>query len=400
MNTVQDILARCKAVDGKIQIPSEEIDRKLYVKFKKHMEVHGFEWKGGKTKAFVPTDNISAQDALDHAINEPDEDLKQKYQFFPTPESMVVDLLYFAELWPDTILSNDETIRILEPSAGRGAILEGIVDKLSDVVDRLTSKGASLVELYVCELWDVNRKYLEKNFPYVKIIGEDFLQLGPEYDNFFDFVIANPPFTGNQDIIHCSKMHEVVKVTGRVASITSTAWLRNTDKKSTAFRNYIDEVARTSGYNRYQNAFIESGTPIETLILYFEKESIHVYENHVKAIGDLLWKCGVLDINATAVYEKLVALEKRYHDFNIGYANLKISMEMRDSYDKELQSEVQKLFNNNLKGLETMGDPRGSCIQINSAVLRSEYSDVHIHRNFGGNGVLGVELWKSNKILE
>lgn len=400
MNSVQEILEKCFVRDNMIVIPTEEIERKLYTKFKKHMEVHGFKWKGGNTKSFVPTEGVTAQDALDHAINEPDEDLKQKYQFFPTPEPMVKDLLYFAEIWPENILSDDRTIRILEPSAGRGAILDGIVEKLSDVVDRLNSKGAPLVELYACELWDVNRKHLEKYYPYVKIIGNDFLKLGPEYDNFFDFVIANPPFTGNQDIIHCSKMHEVINSNGRVTSITSTTWLRNTDKKSTTFRTYIDEVARTSGYNSYQNAFIESGTAIQTLILYFEKEPIRIYENHVKGIGDLLWQCGVLDINAAAVYEQLVAMEKKYYAINLDYDKGNISLKQREMYDKELQQKVQKLFNNNLKGLETMGDPRGSCIQVNSNVLKRAYPDINIHRNFGGNWVLGVELWKSNKILE
>lgn len=94
---------------------------------------------------------------------------------------------------------------------------------------------------------------------------QDFLT--SKCSNPFDKVIANPPFSNNQDIDHIYKMIEVCKPEfGIVVSIASNHWRNSKYKKETDFRNYlnskgvvIEEIP--------EGAFKENGTMVAACIV-------------------------------------------------------------------------------------------------------------------------------------
>lgn len=367
MRTITEIMNACYTDNGIIKIPSEKIDKKLFSKVKKHFETHGFKWKGGKTWGFAPLDDkLSAEEALASILEEPEDDLRQKYQFFETPPSLVNDLLLFANCFP-----SNEQVKILEPSGGRGAIIKAIMERMGDKA-----------EIYTCELWDANREFLSKKFPNVKIIGEDFLQL-KGYEDYFDFIIANPPFTKGTDIKHVMKMYECLAYDGCFASMTSTSWLNTNNKANQEFNDFLDRI--DAGYNSFNNQeFKGAGTTINTLLVYGQKhDDRQAIKSHLKCIEDLLWHCGVIDINPDKTYEQLCTLEKKYNELATKYCNGDIETNQWNQIQNQAELEVQKLFNNKLEGLFINSDPRGYIFKIDGQAMKQWYADINMITDMG-----------------
>ncbi len=96
------------------------------------------------------------------------------------------------------------------------------------------------------------------------MLGADFL----ESDLLLKFnrIIANPPFSKNQDIDHIQRMYQHLDNGGRLVSFASTHWQFANGKKETAFRKWLDIVGGV--YESVEaSAFKESGTNIATCII-------------------------------------------------------------------------------------------------------------------------------------
>lgn len=233
------------AVQGSVAIlPPDKLERKLYLEVKNKLELIGGKWKGGKVGGFVfeedPTETLEAL-AIGESIN-----LKKEFQFFATPDSLADRLVALANIQPYD--------RILEPSAGQGAIVKSIL-------------RAGAEKVYGFELMPLNQKYLSK-IPEFELLGDNFLlgRVDP-----FDVVIANPPFSKNQDIDHVMKMYESLKPGGRMVSIMSTHWQHSSGRKEAEFKKWID----TLGAEFIQvdaGEFKSSGTMIATVIIKLIKE--------------------------------------------------------------------------------------------------------------------------------
>lgn len=240
----QKILQKCTIEGNVVKLPEGQLDRKLYEEVKNALELIGGKWKGGKTAGFVfltdPTE-LLAEISLGAKRN-----LKKEYQFFGTPDVLSDELVAYAQIKESDI--------VLEPSAGQGAIVKAI--------NRVYPK----MKVYCYESMAVNKIFLNK-IPQVQLIGDDFLAHG---DKKFDKIIANPPFAKNQDIDHVKEMFSCLKPGGRLVSITSNHWEKSTNKKETAFRNWLSEVgAEIKQIGR--GAFKESGTTVGGLILIINK---------------------------------------------------------------------------------------------------------------------------------
>lgn len=241
---IQEILQQCK-IDGNIvRLPDIALDRKLYLDVAKRIELIGGKWKGGKVKGFV-----FQQDPTDYFVkiqNGEKTNIKKEYQFFETPEILAFHMVDLLGVKPD--------MKILEPSAGQGAIIKAV------------NKFEPNLKVDCYELMDLNRTFLEKLN--VNILGDDFLKC--EKNNYYDAVIANPPFSKNQDIDHIYKMYEVTKPGGKIVTISSKHWQMSTNKKEVAFNNWIDEKA---SYTEDVSAgtFKESGTSISALLIVINK---------------------------------------------------------------------------------------------------------------------------------
>jgi len=236
-----EILKKSTVEGNIVKLPDIQLDRKQYLEVKNKLELIGGKWKGGKTAGFVFEENPT--ELINQISNGRDVNLKKEFQFFETPEKIADMLVSHADIQDDD--------SILEPSAGRGVIIEAI--------NRV--KDFKLVDCY--EIMELNRSFLEK-LDTSNVIGSDFLK--SEKLNSYHKIIANPPFSKNQDIIHVRKMYECLMPGGTLVSIMSNHWKTSQNRKETEFRAWLASQNH-QGYELDSEEFKESGTKISTCII-------------------------------------------------------------------------------------------------------------------------------------
>ena len=132
-------------------------------------------------------------------INEALPDLKQRdYSKFYTPENVALRMVDLAEIKPG--------MKILEPSAGDGAIVRAI------------RRNYKLNTVHAVEI-------NQKNIDHIKKAGADYVIcrdfLSPDsVHGFYHVIIANPPFGNDTDVIgHVKKMKDVLLENGILVCI-------------------------------------------------------------------------------------------------------------------------------------------------------------------------------------
>lgn len=247
-----EILKQC-TVDGQIvRLPDIQLDRKQYLEVAKKLELIGGKWKGGKVKGFVFEQDPT--ELLQDISSGEDRNLKKEYQFFETPDALA-DLLC-------SYLPHRPIESILEPSAGRGAIV------------RALNRTKTTAPIYCCELMELNRKMFKGN---AEFICADFFEIEKYREDVwggnpkFDVIVANPPFAKNQDIDHFMKMVEVCRYGGRIISVMSRHWQTSTNRKETEFRNFLEQH-NAEIVDVDAGVFKESGTNTATCIVIFDKD--------------------------------------------------------------------------------------------------------------------------------
>lgn len=250
MQTTEEILKQCIIENNIVKLPDVKLDRKLYLEVSKSIELIGGKWKGGKIAGFVfETDPTYLFNKISGNSGEIPEkvNLKKEFQFFPTPKEIVDYIVDLADIKDNDI--------ILEPSAGQGAIIEGILRK---------NKNANI---FAIELMELNSDILnKKGFNHEK---GNFLLIPNQ--PIYTKIIANPPFSKNQDIDHVYRMWECLAVGGRIITITSKHWIDSKNKKETEFKNWLNVVGAEQ-IEIEKGAFKESGTNISSLILIIDKK--------------------------------------------------------------------------------------------------------------------------------
>lgn len=168
--------------------------------------------------------------------------------FFPTPAGIVSQMIDAARLpkigW----------VRILEPEAGSGAILDGL---------RKAAPEAELVAY-------------ERNFTLAEILkrkgytlaGSDFLEAKPGVK--FERVLMNPPFENGQDMEHVRHAFDFLYDGGTLVAIMSPGPFFRSDRKAVAFREWFEAL----GGERWDlpaGAFKESGTGAASVMVRLDK---------------------------------------------------------------------------------------------------------------------------------
>lgn len=170
---------------------------------------------------------------------------KKEFQFFATPHKLAYRLVEMAEVTPSH--------KWLEPSAGRGAI--------SDILREISEDGT------VVELMPENAQIL-KDKGYKNSIYGDFLS--QKGISGFDRIVANPPFTKNQDIDHIKHMYMLLADGGVLVSVSSLSWKLGSQSKQIEFSTWLDEIgAEVEELPR--GTFKESGTQVGALIIKITK---------------------------------------------------------------------------------------------------------------------------------
>lgn len=238
---LQDFFRRCRVEDGIIRLPEGQLDRKDYLQVKKVLEGKGGKWKGGKVQGFVFS--TDAGKVLASLAGGDMSDTKKKFQFYATPDDVADRLaVRLGDLEP--------TYRILEPSAGTGSLVNAVHRLLPDAV----------VDCY--ELMPENRELLER-LDGIRLLGDDFMTSDV---GMYDRIIANPPFTKNQDIAHVRRMWEHLAPGGQMAVIMSTHFEYASDKASKDFREFLEGVDHDVTHLA-KGTFRQSGTDVETVML-------------------------------------------------------------------------------------------------------------------------------------
>jgi hypothetical protein len=237
MKITEDVLTVLSAgntVGNAYFLPAGQLDRAMYTKVNKVLEAAGGKWDR-KAKAHIfPND---AETRMDEIIVSGEVDIpKDEFEFFPTPTKVVERVHELADIRPD--------MAILEPSAGRGALLNGLFK----------------VEVTAIEKMPANVKFLKDHLVADQVIHADFLAVEP--DPVYDRVIMNPPFSKRQDIKHVMHALKFLMPGGKLVAIMSAGVDFRTDKLTTEFRDLIDHIERLP-----EGSFKDSGTMVNTVIV-------------------------------------------------------------------------------------------------------------------------------------
>jgi hypothetical protein len=136
--------------------------------------------------------------------------------FFPTPRPIIDRMLRLACIEPHHT--------ILEPSCGKGDILDALADACPD-------NAIAAIELDR-SLTDVLRA---KGHDYVAF--GDFLAHRGQYDR----IVMNPPFENGADIDHVRHAYNLLSPQGRLVSVMSEGPFFRSDRKAVAFREWLNE---------------------------------------------------------------------------------------------------------------------------------------------------------------
>lgn len=166
--------------------------------------------------------------------------------YFPTPPEIVEQMISLARI------ANNHTV--LEPSAGGGAIADIFRDQYPETILDCVEYNYSLREILK-----------EKGHT---LVGQDFLE--GDLDHKYDRVLMNPPFENGADIDHVFHAYKQLADNGILVAIMSEGVFFRSDKKTTEFREWLDEQ-NSYTIDLDQDAFKASGTGVKTRIVVIEK---------------------------------------------------------------------------------------------------------------------------------
>lgn len=224
---VMDVLRRSEVDSKSLRLPPGQLERSLYEQVNKVIVAVGGKWNRGSQSHLFSSDPREALGlALEtgKAVNQ-----KQTFQFFPTPKEIARRMVKLAGV--------QKGHRILEPSAGLGAILSELPGDTCRVAV------------------EINPEMADKLHIFGEVRCADFLTINGEL-GMFDRVIMNPPFTGGQDIKHITHAMTMLKPGGRLVAICA-----NGPKQREYFSIASEWIDLEPG------AFKESGTGVNAAMV-------------------------------------------------------------------------------------------------------------------------------------
>lgn len=240
---VASILSKGRVDGCAYFLPEQKLSRDLYLDVNKMLELLGGKWNRSK-KAHVFESAEKAQSVIEKIDDGEVLDAKKTYQFFETPSDVAKQMV--------ELLDIKEGMRVLEPSAGHGAILKYLPKN---------------IELHIIEIDKEKCSVLDNN-GYSKVECVDFLTLNASVGDF-DRIIMNPPFSRGQDAKHVLHAYELLRSGGRLVSVMSASITFNQQKKYQEIRNFIESNGKI--ITLPDKAFEESGTNVNTVLVVLDK---------------------------------------------------------------------------------------------------------------------------------
>lgn len=216
-----------------------KLDRKLYTDTNKALEAAGGKWNRKAQAHLFEGDAAAAIEPI--ILTGEIVSVRQELQQFYTPADLAARVIAEARLIPG--------LRVLEPSAGRGALaapafLAGCLVHCVDLDDRNVHLLASIA--------------------FEQVVHGDFLKSEPT-EGVYDRVVMNPPFTRGQDIAHVEHAMRFLKPGGRLVAIMSGGILFRAGRQA-AFRQRIMDLGGTIAALP-ADSFKASGTNVATCLV-------------------------------------------------------------------------------------------------------------------------------------
>lgn len=201
--------------------PPGSMERKLYDDVAKALKAAGFKWNRGRG-AHVGTPEAVAN--LRAVIDGKDElvDLDKKFDFHPTVARVAEEMAH-------KLYSGRDTLgRVLEPSAGTGALIQALTgQRWANSIKELTlidadKRRAPDMEA-LCKSKDVLKMCHDPETAVRRYSIGNFLDWAHSAspDEYFDSIIANPPFSKGADLKHIEAMMSVLAPGGRLVTLVS-----------------------------------------------------------------------------------------------------------------------------------------------------------------------------------
>ncbi len=183
--------------------------------------------------------------------------------YFPTPPDIA------AEMVDRLGISHRRPWRLLEPSAGCGALLDAAAELANEPEVVCYEVNSNLREILQAKGYEPR---------------SDFMQEAPGPRSGtreeFDAVLMNPPFERLQDIEHVSRAYEWLKPGGRLVAIMSPGPFFRKDRKAQMFRAWVEDLGGEVE-DLPAGSFAESGTGVNACLLVLDKpDPASVYEEH------------------------------------------------------------------------------------------------------------------------
>lgn len=240
-SSLQDEMALLRAKGQRIELPARRL--RHYSRIKALIETAGgfYARNGFQFDAAIDVDEMLAR--LQSGVKP---NPKKARQAFFTPGNLAADTVTRVV----ECLGDLTGKRALEPSAGEGALAE-------------PARAAGARVLAVENHGPSAQILRDKGFD---VLERDFQSLDPADVGLFDAIIANPPFTRNQDIAHVTHMWQFLRPGGVLVSMTAPGWRTGRTRMQRDFRAFVTSIdAEVETLSA--GAFRASGTNVSVLRL-------------------------------------------------------------------------------------------------------------------------------------
>lgn len=253
---VLDTLRQGK-IDGDVyHLPPHRFSRERYTQLAEVINNAGGKWTR-KVKGFTFK---GTPEAFRRALGSGETvNVQQVTQFFPTPPDVARRMAGHLEL--------RDKMRVLEPSAGHGALIDAVFYRAQNAGGKLELVQFVEKEESNCTALAESGLFaaLNRHGALCPILQRDFLELIPPNPMMaYDAVIMNPPFTRGSDIKHILHAWDFLKRGGRLVALCA-----NGPKQNEILRPFCESLGGTweilpAGTFKDSG---DKGTNIETVLM-------------------------------------------------------------------------------------------------------------------------------------
>jgi predicted RNA methylase len=226
---------------------AQQLDRGLYLEVNKVLEALGGKWNRQRKAHVFPAD---PQDAIEQVVLDGEYvDQKKEFNVFYTPPELAAYIVSKLQPW-------EPGMRVLEPSAGRGALV-----RAASIVGAGLRIAACDARLEHCESLRAMKRCYE-------VVPGDFLTMAPRPE--FARVLMNPPFSRQQDIAHVRHAWAWLRKGGKLAAVMAAGVMFRENKLAVEFRDFVRRVG-----GEFEplpdGSFKDAGTMVRTVLCLLPK---------------------------------------------------------------------------------------------------------------------------------